>query len=157
MRGAEINAIGRLGDGAAPWFGIARERADERGAGAYTLVFGEANGAVVSAPPESADPQRGLLLALIAFFEGEARDPPPELEMTHWDAAEAVRWLAAHAGAETARATALSDAADAIDDGLPTDVVTGHLYRALESSGVSDTGRTSPVSELRRTYERLGR
>ncbi len=157
MRGAEINAIGRLGDAAAPWFGIAREPADDRSAGAYTLVFGEANGAVVSAPSESADPQRGLILALIAFFEGEARDPPPELEMTHWDAAEAVRWLASHAGAETARATALRDAADAIDDGLPTDVVTGHLYRALEADGGPAAVRVSPVSELRRTYERLGR
>ncbi len=156
MQGADINAIGRLADAPVPWFGIAREAADEA-AGGYTLIFGEADGTVVPAPDAPADPTRGVLLALIAFFEGEARDPPPDLEMTHSEAAEAVQWLAAGAAADSARACALRDAVDAIDDGLPTDVVTGHLYRSLEADGAPEAGRVSPIGELRRTYERLGR
>ena len=164
MPGVSVNAIGRLGERPAPWFGIARRGSAPPPSGAgsggegYVLVFGEEDGSLrLAASGAAGDSPRGVLLALIAFFEGEARDPPPELEMTHWEAAEAVRWLAAKPSSGARRdpwqADSLREALDAIDDGLPADVITGHLYRALEAGSPGRGAHVSPVAELRRIYE----
>ncbi len=163
----EVYAIGRLGDPATPWFGIARVGADASPGGGYALIFGEADGSLRSLAPIPAaggdeslgDPEaeRGVLIALIAFFEGEARDPPPELEMTQWEAAEAVRWLAGRRSGDERWAGSLAAAVDAVDDGLPADVVTGHLYRALAADDHDDETRAASLAELRGIYERLGR
>lgn len=158
MATTDVNAIGRLWDDRPDWFGIARVKSprslEEPERPAYSLVFGEPGG--VTRVPAGAGP-RGVLLALIAFFEGEAPEPPPELEMTQGEAADAVRSLAAGAADEDFGAP-LREALDAIDDGLPADVVTSFLYRSLEATpaGGLAAGAT-PIDEVRRTYERLGR
>lgn len=167
MAGAEVNAIGRLWEGRPEWFGIARTGgsvAADASAPDHALVFGEPDGTRRTVPLASGGGERGVLLALIAFFEGDVPGPPPELEMTQWEAADAVRWLAERASAENAHqvrpdvAAPLRSALDAIDDGLPADVVTGFLYRALGNApGGDSVAGSAPIEELRRTYERLGR
>ena len=168
MAGTDRSAIGRLWEERPIWFGI--DRVERAGLGPldaarqpeYVLVFGEPQETVRASYPEGADDaERGVLLGLIAFFEGDAPAPPAELEMTHSEAADVVRWLAERAsaaGASEPRGTALRGALDAIDDGLPADVVTAFLYRAMESAaGGPPAHAPAPLEELRRTYERLGR
>lgn len=164
MPSGSLNAIGRLGGSAGPWFGVERRDGD------YRLVFGEEDGSVRSpgsrgssgSPESDADAERDLLLALIAFFQGEAPAPPPELEMTQWEAAEVVAGLAERYEDKAQPAgAALAAALDAIDDGLPTEVVTAALYEALEAvSGAGGSQRGQGVSALRALedrYRSLGR
>lgn len=144
---ASVSAIGRLGPEAAPWFGIAR--VGER----FRLAFGEADGRLTYA--STADParsRRDLLLALAAFFEADSGEPPAELEATQSDVAAALRWLldAARADREPGLVARLEGALDAIDDGMPPDVVVQHLYEAM--SAVAPGRRPRPVV---RTLEEL--
>ena len=148
-RASSVSAFGRLGDGAAPWFGI---EASESGC---RLVFGEANGRLTPAHP--AEPQRAtrdLLLALAAYFEGEAGEPPPELEATQSDAAAVLRWLIETCERGSARALpALRRALDAIDDGMPPDVVVAELYEAMGADSLGERPRPG-VSSLEELLER---
>ena len=165
---ASVNAIGRLWPGDPRWYGIGRldaaapdgEAGDE--ASGYRLIFGEADGSITpAAARDRRSARRDLLLALIAFFEGDSGDPPPELEMTQWEAAETVAWLAHTASAEAqGERESLLLAVDAIDDGLASDVVIGHLYAALERAGETTTPPgehrgASVIEELRLGYRSL--
>jgi hypothetical protein len=110
-------AIGRLEpDG--PWVGFVR-----RGT-TYQLVVGRPEGIRFAA----ADADELLALAIV-YFENVLDDPPPPLEATHADVSDLVRWVAANAADEPTRLL-LSEAVDAIDDGLGEDEVIGRLVAA---------------------------
>jgi hypothetical protein len=133
-------AIGRL-DPDGPWVGFTHA-AD----GGYQLVAGHTDG-LRSAP---ADPD--LLLALaIVYFENVLEDPPPSLEATHADMSELVRWVAAGAEDEPARRL-LSEAVDAIDDGLGEDEVIGRLVAARRAP----REQADPLGLLRERVGALG-
>ena len=145
---ASVSAIGRLGDGPAPWFGVAASPSGHR------LVFAEADGRLVYPPGDPPRQTRDLLLALAAYFEGGTGDPPPELEATQSDAAAALAWLIdardRHVGLSVA---ALRRALDAIDDGMPPDVVVGLLYEAMGADSLGERPRPG-VSTLEELLER---
>ena len=99
-----------------------------------------------------------LLVAAIAYFEELLDPPPPQLEATQADVAALLRWLAAEERDPECRRI-LSDAVDAVDDGLGGDAVTGLLRRARERSSPrqrlvaprSDTpGRSAPLEDGQR-------
>ena len=142
-------AIGRLNEGAAaPWFGIAKT------ADGYRLVFGDDEAPPVVRPPGSpAEARRDVMLALAAFFEADSPPPPAELEATQSDAAAAIRWLVA---SEPHRdtAAALRRALDAVDDGMPPDVVVGDLYTAMGAAPFDGEPRPGvrTLDELRDRY-----
>lgn len=132
-------AVGRLGDDG-PWVGFAPILEDgyamAAGVGESTLVVGD-----------RADPDDLLSLA-IAYFADELEEPPESLAATHGDLGALVRSVAVSVASGERRA-ALSEAVDAIDDGLAADVVVGRLSRCLE-------GDEEPVERLgRRVVELL--
>jgi hypothetical protein len=115
-------AIGRLEpDG--PWVGFVRD-----GDG-YRLAVG------ADETPLTADADADLRLVLaIVYFENALDDPPPDLEATHADVSGLVRSVAASAvEADTRRL--LSEAVDAIDDGLAEDEVIARLAAARAAMG----------------------
>jgi hypothetical protein len=78
----------------------------------------------------AADADDDLLLALaIVYFENVLEDPPPSIEATHADVSELVRSVSDAAVDEPTRRL-LSEAVDAIDDGLAEDEVIGRLVAA---------------------------
>lgn len=110
-------AIGRL-DRDGPWVGFARH------GDSYRLAVGSDS---VLTEGEADD---DLLLALaILYFEDVLEDPPPAIEATHADVSELVRAVADRAPDEPTRRL-LSEAVDAIDDGLAEDEVIGRLVAA---------------------------
>ena len=154
-RAISVSAIGRLGNEASPWFGIASSAEGHR------LVFGEADGRVISPAADASRTTRDLLLALAAYFEGEAGEPPPDLEATQSDAAAVLRWLVATAGGDTplVRTGSLHRALDAIDDGMPPDVVVGLLYEAMGAVSLGERPRPgiSSLEELLERYRSIQR
>ena len=151
-RAASVCAVGRLGDQAEPWFGIADTPTGHR------LVFGMPGGRLTY-PTGDGDGERecrDLLLSVAAFFEGEAGDPPPELEATHSDTAAALRWLVSTVADadDSPRLDALRRALDAIDDGMPPDVVVGYLYKAMGAVSLDERPRPgfSTLEELLERY-----
>ena len=144
-----VAAIGRLEEGAGgPWFGIAKTR------DGYRLVFGtDAAARVAHRARSRADTRRGVMLALAAFFEADSPPPPPELEATQSDAAAAMRWLV-DSERDMAVADALRRALDAIDDGMPPDVVVGELYTAMGAAPFDGEPRPGvrTLDELRDRY-----
>jgi hypothetical protein len=107
-------AIGRL-DPDGPWVGFARS--GDR----YQLAVGGDDELI------AVDADDDLLLALaIVYFEDVLEDPPPSIEATHADVSELVRAVAGRAPDEPTRRL-LSEAVDAIDDGLAEDEVIGRL------------------------------
>jgi hypothetical protein len=107
-------AIGRWRpDG--PWVGF---QADPDG---YRLCVGAGDDLVC----EEADADALLGLA-ITYFEEVLEGAPPDLEATHGDLSELVRFVAAREG-DPARRALLAEAVDAIDDGLAGDAVAGRL------------------------------
>ena len=103
-------AIGRwTADG--PWIGF------QGTAGGYRLCVG-VDDRVLS---EEADADVLLALA-VAYFEEALEAPPPDLEATHADLADLVRFVAAR-DADPAGRARLTEAIDAIDDGLAGDAV----------------------------------
>jgi hypothetical protein len=110
-------AIGRVRPGG-PWIGF------QSSPSGYRLLVGSESG--VRSRHADAD----LLLALaIAYFEEAFDDPPSELEATHADMSELVRHAAAlEEDAEHRRL--LTEAVDAIDDGLAGDAVANRLSAA---------------------------
>ncbi|MDQ3881511.1 MAG: hypothetical protein M3295_10635 [Chloroflexota bacterium] len=147
---AEVAAIGRLTDTPdAPWFGVGRVGRD-RG---YRLVFGEPRSRDVVIDRAEPAARRHVLLALAAFFEAEAAPPPPDLEATQSDVADALRWLVAST-ADEGEARALRRALDAIDDGLPPDAVVAELYTAMGAAPLEEEPRpgVGTLDELRGLY-----
>ena len=133
-RSVAVAAIGRLESSEGSWFGLVPD-----GDG-YRLAYGGTDGEIPTVAAGERQARRDVLLAVIAFFEPETVPPPPDLEATQLDVAQAVRWLAGVSAAAAARrrsgdpdlrAEALHRALDAIDDGLSADVVVGHLYDSL--------------------------
>jgi len=110
-------AIGRIRD-AGPWVGF------QPTPGGYRFVAATLDGA----RSRAADPD--LLLALaIAYFEEAFPDPPPEVEATQADLSGLVRHVAG-LESDPARRLLLSEAVDAIDDGLAGDAVANRLNAA---------------------------
>ncbi|HET6745424.1 MAG TPA: hypothetical protein VFH90_06185 [Candidatus Limnocylindria bacterium] len=132
-------AIGRIGpDG--PWIGF------QAAAPGYRLVVGTGSGV------RSREADADLLLALaIAYFEEAFDDAPPEVEATHADLGELVRHVAAQER-DGARTRLLSEAVDAIDDGLAGDAVANRLNAAR--SGTADE-QADPVDLLVTLTEEL--
>lgn len=140
-------AVGRLSPGG-PWVGFA---ADE---GGYALVFGD--GSMGRRAPSGATARQDLLsVALVYFDDGES--PPDELQATHGDVADLVRWLADTAPDDVSHRLLLA-AVDAIDDGLATDAV----MLCLEEAAAASMSRTAseqadPIDLLAERYRKLTR
>ena len=110
-------AIGRIRPGG-PWIGF------QSSASGYRLLVGSES--AVRSRQADAD----LLLALaIAYFEEAFDDPPSGLEATHADMSELVRHAAA-LEEDAERRRLLTEAVDAIDDGLAGDAVVNRLGAA---------------------------
>lgn len=107
-------AIGRWRAGG-PWIGFLA------GPGSYRLCVG-ADDRLLS---EEADADALLSLA-IAYFEEALEAAPPDLEATHGDLSELVRFVAARE-TDPVRRAGLGEAIDAIDDGLAGDAVARRL------------------------------
>jgi hypothetical protein len=135
-----VRAIGRLPDG--PLVGI------EPAGDGYRLAFGLPDGAWLADP--ATDPlerRSGLVAGAIAFFLASLDEPPGDLEATHADLARAVASLSSSLTTAEERAT-LSQALDAVDDGLPADAVALRLLPLLP------TPDADPVEILRARYAR---
>ncbi len=112
-----VRAIGRLGPGG-PWIGFGL-----RGTAWRCLVGSD--DAVREAPADA-----DLLLALaIAHFAEAFDEAPPDIEATQSDLSALVRHLI-HTQPEVERRALLTQALDAIDDGLAGDAVAGRLAAA---------------------------
>ena len=98
-----------------------------RGRGGYQLAVGM--GAQVRSMEADADE---LVTLAVAYFEEALDDPPMELAATQEDMAELVRWLVDRAGSAR-RLRLLQEAMDAIDDGLPGEVVATRLEAGRET------------------------
>ena len=110
-------AIGRIRPGG-PWIGF------QSSPSGYRLLVGSESSV------RSREADADLLLALaIAYFEEAFEDPPSELEATHADMSELVRHAAA-LEADDDRRRLLTEAVDAIDDGLAGDAVANRLTAA---------------------------
>jgi hypothetical protein len=115
-----VYAVGVLPDGA--WLGFRRLP------NGYDLAVGRAS--VVSFG--GADANELLALAII-YFEESLDDAPVELAATQEDLADLVRWLLA-VSTSAARRPLLQESLDAIDDGLPGEVVASRLDAARETT-----------------------
>ncbi|MEO8246262.1 MAG: hypothetical protein ABI622_03995 [Chloroflexota bacterium] len=120
-------AVGRLGaDPGSPWVGFVHD------GDAFCLAFAGA-GADGSPSLVRRTPRVELLALAIAYVTEALPDPPPELEATHADLADLLRWLRDSASPE--RAALLAEALDAVDDGLAEDVVVHRLVKAARAEG----------------------
>ncbi len=141
-------AVGRLASGGA-WVGFAPA---EDG---YRLAFGDEAGEL---PPVVTDPatlRADLLNVALAYFGDAAEPAPDELQATHGDVADLVRWLAATAGDEAP--PALRMAVDAIDDGLAADAVMLLLEAASAAIGTGREGeQADPIDLLADRLRALG-
>lgn len=133
-----VRAIGRLEpDG--PWIGFGY-----RGGSPRFVVEGA--GTLLDRPAD-----RELLLALaIAYFAEAGGDAPPELEATQSDLSALVRRLI-NDEEDAPRRASLSEAIDAIDDGLAGDAVAEKLEAARSPGGAA----VDPVELLLRTAREL--
>ena len=137
-------AVGRLAAGGA-WVGFAPT---EDG---YRLVFCEADD---PDPYLVADTRRAdLLNAALAYFGDGAEPAPDEVQATHGDVAELVRWLAETADDVTA--AVLLAAVDAIDDGLPADAVMIRLEAAAAMNPGTRSEQADPIDLLAERYRKL--
>lgn len=148
MEGGAAIAVGSLSPGGA-WFGF--EATDE----GYALCFGEPDGRRRRAPRTDA---HDLLNLALAYFGDGAHLPPDDLQATHGDVADLVRWLADAARDEPAHAR-LRAAVDAIDDGLAADAVMlclAHAAQALAPrTGGEQADAVDPVDLLAERYRVL--
>ncbi|HEX5397048.1 MAG TPA: hypothetical protein VFX74_08165 [Candidatus Limnocylindria bacterium] len=142
MVDASAFAIGRLLPGG-PWIGLRRTDAG------YDLVFGRADGSLLSAPASAAD----LLAVAIGYFEESVDDAPPELEATHHDLALLLRSLH-DAESQPARARLLLEAIEGIDDGLAGDVMVSRLSAAYETCRTANE-QADPIDLLADRYRAL--
>lgn len=135
-----VRAIGRLPDG--PLVGI--QPADD----GYGLAFGLEDGSwLVDPTTDPLERRSGMVAGAIAFFLASLDDPPADLEATHADLAHVVESLARGLTSPEERAT-LSQALDAVDDGLPADALALRLLPLLPSPDAD------PVEILRARYAR---
>ncbi len=141
MADASVFAIGRLAAGGA-WVGLARV------AEAYRLIFGTDGSAEISAPASRAE----LLAVAIGYFEESVDDAPPDLEATHHDIAELLRWL--HESAEPADGGLLLDVVEGIDDGVAGDVMVQRLSRAYDACRDANE-QVAPLDLLAERYRAL--
>lgn len=147
MAESAASAIGRLfSDG--PWVGFAR------GGNGYALAFGDRGGGMRVAPaPSRAELRDDLLAIAICFFDEAFADAPADLEATHAEIGEMLRWLV-ESESDAASARLLDEAADAVDDGLPGDVVIARL--AAAGGHETDAGAPGePITRLTERYRRL--
>lgn len=112
-------AVGRLGE-AGPWLGFAPSLDD-----GYDLVLADASRAHRGAATSD-----DLLCLALAYFEDALDSPPEDVAATHADIGALVRHVAERER-QPARRAALSEAVDAIDDGLAGDAVVTALARCL--------------------------
>lgn len=136
-----LRAIGRFA-GRGDWFGYRFDADGPR------LVFGNAQGAVRTPPAAQRERRRDVAVAAITYFEELAASPPPELEATQVDLAEAVRWLV-ETETDVLQRKRLVEAAEAIDDGLAGESVSGLLRDALGERGDSLELLTERYASLR--------
>jgi hypothetical protein len=131
-----------------PWVGFAR------GSEGYALAFGVPHGGVrLASAPSRAELRDDLLAIAICFFDEAFGDAPADLEATHAEIGEMLRWLVESEPDPTC-ARLLHEAADAVDDGLPGDVVIARL--AAAGGRESDAGAPAePISRLTERYRRL--
>lgn len=130
-------AVGRLGP-AGPWVGFAPTLDD-----AYALVVG----ALPDGPRHVEADADDLLALALAYFE-ESLDPPPEeLAATHGDIGALLRHLAEHER-DPGRHLLLTEAVDAVDDGLAVDTTITRLTRALGGGAEAAARIRRRVSEL---------
>jgi hypothetical protein len=130
-------AVGRLGvDG--PWIGFAPTMDD-----AYALVVAGSGGQSRSAAADADD----LLALAVAYFQDDLAEPPEELAATHGDIGALVRHLA-EVESDPTRRRLMSEAIDAIDDGLAADVVVGRLGRCLGGDEDPDARLARRSAEL---------
>jgi hypothetical protein len=115
-------AIGCLSPGG-PWVGFGYR------AGACRMVVG-----IGDAIRDGAADQDQLLALAIAYFAEGFDEAPPDLEATQSDLSVLVRHLIEIEGVEARRAV-LSEAIDAIDDGLAGDAVAEKLEAARTPQG----------------------
>lgn len=135
-----VRAIGRLSDG--PLVGI------EPDADGYRLAFGLPDGTWLADPAtDRLERRSGLVAGAIAFFLASLDDPPADLEATHADLARVVGSLAYSLTTPEERAT-ISQALDAVDDGLPADAVALRLLPLLPAPDAD------PIEILRARYAR---
>jgi hypothetical protein len=128
-----VRAIGRLEAGG-PWIGFGY-----RG-GVGRMVVGEG-----ASTRDGAADQDQLLALAIAYFAEAFVEAPPDLEATQSDLSGLIRRLQG-AEPDEARRVLLSEAIDAIDDGLAGDAVAEKLEAARSvSARIAD-----PVEQLAR-------
>jgi hypothetical protein len=144
---ASPSAIGRLFAGG-PWVGFARD------AEGYALAFGGLEGGVRVVPAPSRPELREDLLAIaICYFDEAFGDAPADLEATHAEIGDLLRWLA-ESERDPNCAPLLREAAEAVDDGLPADVVVARL--AAAGGHRADAGAPAePIARLTGRYQLL--
>lgn len=138
------SVIGRLFP-EGPWVGFAR------GADGYAVAFGDLDGGLRLAPaPTRPELREDLLAIAICYFDEAFGDAPPDLEATHAEIGDLLRWLA-ETESDPACAPMLREAADAVDDGLPADVVIARL--AAAGGHRADAGAPAePIARLTERY-----
>ncbi|MGI8999001.1 MAG: hypothetical protein ACR2GO_04775 [Candidatus Limnocylindria bacterium] len=122
-------AVGRIGT-SGPWVGFAPTLDD-----GYALVVG---GISDGSRRTFADGDDLVALATI-YFDETLDEPPDDLAATLGDIGSLVRHVAEHE-TDPARRRLLSEAVDAVDDGLAADVTIARLGRVL-GEGVDATAR----------------
>jgi hypothetical protein len=119
---AESQGILAVGRWAADGAWVALRRSDGR----WDLVFGDPDGSVALEAPAGKPDRPGLVAAAMAYFSEALTDPPPAFEATQADLAELIGWLA-ETEPDAEAAARLREALEAVDDGLPGDVVASRL------------------------------
>lgn len=139
---ASVFAIGRLEPGG-PWIGLSRTDAG------YRLVFGADDGRVLTTAATPGE----LLAVAIGYFEESVDDAPSDLEATHRDLADLLRFV--HDGErDPQRARLLLEVLEGIDDGLAGDVMVSRLARAYEACRTPDE-QAAPLDLLVERYRAL--
>jgi hypothetical protein len=115
-------AVGSLGIGG-PWVGFVR------GEYGFRVAFGQTNGGLISSAADGPERVVELLAAAIAYYEEALEPAPPQVEATQADLARLMTWLAA-VEQDPIRRARLTEAIDAIDDGLAGDAVVARLNAA---------------------------
>jgi hypothetical protein len=126
------------------WVGVASER------GRYHTVFGTSDGSLLRAA--GARQRDDLLWVAIAYFADELSEPPSGLEATQADIGDLLRWLAA-TESDGGRSRLLQEAVDAVDDGLPVEVVLARLAAAQGSAASEEP--VDVVDRLKSRYRSL--
>jgi hypothetical protein len=131
-----------------PWVGFARD------AGGYALAFRDLTGEVRLSPAASrAELREDLLAIAICYFDEAFGDAPDDLEATHAEIGDLLRWLAG-SEPDPASGRLLREAAEAVDDGLPADVVIARL--AAAGGHEADAGPPAePIARLAGRYRLL--